>query len=151
MPVPPLHVVLLCTHIAGIDAMNEVVLALELVSAKWKEIGIILGARHGFLEDLYCSDEKSTECIKSIVKNWLRGRFDERFGEPSWKKLVEAIGARTGAANSAHAQEIARQHLLNLPEAKKPCPGGAGIFFPEKKWIHFRRSYSEPWSPVKVS
>lgn len=112
----------------GLDVMGEVVLALGPVSAKWKEIGIILGARHDLLEGLYRNDESVAECINSVVKKWLKKKFDARFGAPSWKKLVEAIGAKTGGGNAAHALEIARQHLPKFPEAKKPCPGGAGRY-----------------------
>lgn len=111
----------------GLDDMGGVVLALGPVSAKWKEIGIILGARHDTLEGLYRLGESIVECINSVVKKWLKKKFDARFRAPSWKKLVEAIGAKTGGANAAHALEIAQQHLSKFPEAKKPCPGGAGI------------------------
>ena len=157
-PPPPVIEVIEVTiiyNLTGVDVKNEVVLALEPVSAKWKEIGIILGAKYNFLDELYLSDEKSIESIKSIVNKWLKGNFDERFGDPSWKKLVEAIGAKTGAANSAHAQEIAQQHPSKLPEAKKPCPGGAGtstgivlvnwsVCLP-LLWAHWART-DQPWS-----
>jgi len=110
--------------VAGLDAMGAVCVALDPVCAKWRDIGIILGAKNGFLEELRSSDKSSTECIQSIVKKWLKKKFDAKFGAPSWKKLVEAIGARTGGCNAIHAQEIAQKHLAS-PEngAKKPCLG----------------------------
>lgn len=111
---------------SGIDVMAQVVLALGDVSAKWKEIGIILGAGYGYLEGLFRDGKSSEECINSIVKKWLKNRFDPRFGAPSWKKLVEAIGAKAGAANSVHALKIAEQHLSTSPEPKKTHQGGAG-------------------------
>lgn len=114
----------LLSWIPGVDVMGQVVLALEPLSARWKEIGIILGARYDFLEGLYRSDERASECVNSIVKRWLKKKFDVRFGTPSWKKLVEAIGAKTGGCNAVHAKTIAEQHLSNSPEPKKPCLGG---------------------------
>ena len=34
----------------------------------------------------------------------------ERFGEPTWRRLVEAVEDEVGGNNSALAQKIARQH-----------------------------------------
>ena len=34
----------------------------------------------------------------------------ERFGEPTWQRLVEAVGHPAGGANMALARDIARRH-----------------------------------------
>ena len=34
----------------------------------------------------------------------------KRFGEPTWQRLVEAVGDPAGGGNTALAREIARRH-----------------------------------------
>ena len=37
----------------------------------------------------------------------------ERFGEPTWRRLVEAVEDSVGGNDSALAQKIARQHPVS--------------------------------------
>ena len=117
-----------------VAALQEVQKALQPVLSKWNEIGIILGARHDFLQTLVKSGDDASECIKSVAKKWLKKKYDvKRFGVPSWMKLVEAIGARTGGNNSAHALEVAQRHMSSSEgcvgggDAKRPCLQQPGI------------------------
>ena len=34
----------------------------------------------------------------------------QKFGEPTWQQLVEAVGHPAGGANMAHAEKIAKRH-----------------------------------------
>ena len=34
----------------------------------------------------------------------------QKFGEPTWQRLVEAVGHPAGRANMAHAEKIAKRH-----------------------------------------
>lgn len=96
---------------AGIDIMDEVVKALVPVTSKWYEIGIILGLSCDELDVLKRSNKPAEECVRIVTKKWLKQKLSsKKFGVPSWKKLVGAIGSRTGGANGVHAREIAIEH-----------------------------------------
>ena len=97
--------------------------ALIPVSAKWKDIGIILGLSHNYLNSL--EEEDFDERIRGVASKWLKGQQSKQFGAPSWKKLVGAIGARTGGNDAVHAKVIADQH--RDPAAKRPRLENSGM------------------------
>lgn len=103
--------------------------ALDPVSAKWMEIGIILGLPFNTLEAIKRSPGYDVaECVKSVVKKWLKKKYAYvNVGVPSWKKLVEAIGARMGGNDSKYAMDVAKKHkkLEHSGEhgVKRPHPG----------------------------
>ena len=84
------------------------------VSAQWKDIGIALGLRFSILDSI--SAENSGDpaaCLESMVAEWLERRYNVmRFGEPTWQRLVEAVGDPTGGDNMALAREIASRHTI---------------------------------------
>ena len=46
-----------------------------------------------------------------MVTKWLKRNYNvKRFGEPTWQKLVEAVGHPAGGANMATARDIAKRH-----------------------------------------
>ena len=50
------------------------------------------------------------EQVREMARVWLEGKCDtDLFGKPSWKKLVEAVGARAGGHNLSLARDIARK------------------------------------------
>ena len=101
--------------------MNEVRSALSSVRAMWREIGIMLGLPYDFLKMLLLSDESAASCIDEVVKSWLKRDYNtDTFGKPSWKKLVEVVGARVGGDNVSAASVISSEHpsVLLEEEAK---------------------------------
>ena len=92
--------------------------ALIPVAANWRNIGIALRLRPDILqntESRYSGDPCA--CLSSMVMEWLMRNYNvERFGEPTWQKLVEAVGHPAGGANMALAKEIARRHMaIGMP------------------------------------
>ena len=46
-----------------------------------------------------------------MVTDWLEKNYNvKKFGPPTWKSLVEAVGHRAGGANMALAEKIAKSH-----------------------------------------
>ena len=78
------------------------------VSANWRDIGIALGLHPSTLDGIAGSPDA---CLKSMVTEWLKGRYDvKRFGPPTWRKLVEAMRDPGGRTNKELARNIARRH-----------------------------------------
>ena len=80
------------------------------VAHKWIEIGLLLGIPYSQLKMLEYSDGLD-EMVQGVVRAWLEEKYNTQvFGRPSWRKLVEVVGARAGGSHAALAQEIAREH-----------------------------------------
>ena len=46
-----------------------------------------------------------------MLNKWLKRNYNvKKFGEPTWQKLVEAVGHPAGGAHMGLAREIARKH-----------------------------------------
>ena len=85
---------------------------LNEIAANWRSIGIALQLNPEFLQTIetrYSSDPHA--CLTWILMEWLMRKYNvEKFGEPTWQQLVEAVGHPAGGANMALAREIARKH-----------------------------------------
>ena len=85
---------------------------LTSVAANWKGIGSALRLKPNVLEKIdrqHSGDP--TNCLSSMVTEWLKRNYKvDKFGEPTWQVLVEAVGHPAGGANTALAREIARRH-----------------------------------------
>ena len=85
---------------------------LSPVATKWKTIGAALRLKSDVLEniDARCSGDPCA-CLSEIVTEWLKRNYNvEKFGEPTWKRLVEVVIHPAGGANSVLARDIARRH-----------------------------------------
>ena len=93
------------------DDRFDVQSELNPVTAKWKNIGSALRLKANVLESIQAESGEPPACLASVVTEWLRRNYNvERFGEPTWQKLVEAVGNPAGGGNMAVARDIARKH-----------------------------------------
>ena len=90
------------------DLQSELIPA----AASWKSIGVALRLKPDFLQSIdtwYSGDPRV--CLSWMVMEWLKRNYNvEKFGEPSWRMLVDAVGNPAGGANMALAMDIARRH-----------------------------------------
>lgn len=83
------------------------------VAANWKNIGSALGLNLDVIDniDTSYSGGDPHDCLSLMVNEWLMRNYNVgKFGEPSWKRLVEVVGHPTGGANMALARKIGRRH-----------------------------------------
>ena len=94
------------------DDLFDVKSELIPVSANWKNIGIALRLSPDTLDRIQAGNSGDPiACLTSMVTEWLKRNYNVKgFGEPTWQKLVEAVGHPAGRANKALAREIARRH-----------------------------------------
>ena len=96
----------------GLDELFDVQKELNAVSAKWRNIGIALRLKPNILDGIntQCNGDPSA-CLSSTVTEWLNRNYNvKKFGEPTWRWLVEAVGDPVGGANMALAKDVARNH-----------------------------------------
>ena len=95
----------------GEDDLFDTIQSLASVAANWRDIGIFLRIRLSQLETIQVQGYTPMGCMREMLITWLRRNYNvERFGEPTWAKLVEAVRHSAGGGNSSLAMEIARKH-----------------------------------------
>ena len=93
------------------ECAREVVAALgkEGVESQWEPIGIFLGLNFKRLNAM--------EGVSEMVVMWLSRSYDTKhFGNPSWQKLVSAVGSKAGAGDIAAAEAIGSMHSKRFVE-----------------------------------
>ena len=99
--------------IIDIGDLLEVVSELdEQVTARWNHIGRALGIGHNQLKKIEKENKDDLDdCLSETLSLWLNKSYKtERFGEPTWELLAEAVGHPAGGNNSALADEIRQRH-----------------------------------------
>ena len=100
------------------------------VAANWRSIGIALRLKSDFLQSIdtrYSGDPRA--CLSWMVMEWLMRNYNvEKFGQPTWQRLVEALGDPAGGDNMALARDIARRH--------KTGGMSRGTFIPTSTFTH---------------
>ena len=83
------------------------------VSASWRSIGIALRLPTDILNRIDAENHgKPIDCLTSMATEWLKKNYYkvEKFGEPTWQWLEEAVGEPAGGADMALARKIASRH-----------------------------------------
>ena len=89
--------------------------ALLPIAAKWKNIAMALRLKIDDIERIDACRQGSLrlqECLADVLTLWLRKKYNvERFGEPSWKKVIKVVATSAGGDNPTLAEKIAEQHM----------------------------------------
>ena len=82
------------------------------MSAWWKKIGRALRLETNVLERIQAANpEDPEECLSQAIVQWLRRNYDvEKFGQPTWKCLVEVVAHPAGGSNRDLAIKIAQTY-----------------------------------------
>ena len=103
---------LLCVHADLDDDVFLVRKALFPVAAQWRAIGEGLGVKGGRLDEIHINHPNdSASCMGEVVREWLKRNCNAgKFGDPTWRKLVEVVGSPVGGNNLELAMKIAKEH-----------------------------------------
>ena len=87
------------------------------MAPKWKGFGEALRLSPISLKKIeirYKFDAE--ECLRTTLSEYLMKNYNYgKHGNPSWRKIVEAISQRTGGNNNALALRIAEHHSMAIP------------------------------------
>ena len=93
-----------------IDDLFDVKEELISATARWKHIGLALRLDPSQLKKIEKENGDLEDCVTEILTPWLNKNYNtERFGEPSWTLLAEAVASPAGGNNTALAPEIAKK------------------------------------------
>ncbi len=98
--------------ITGEDDLFDVIEELTPISSKWKSIGTGLRLKRGKLNEIGAAHPGNpSECLSDVVFSWLNKEYDwKRFGEPTWRRIVEVVEHSAAGGSPATALSIAKRH-----------------------------------------
>ena len=97
------------------------------VSARWRRIGSALRLKANVLDRIETANLGNPDkCLSQAIVEWLRLNYNvQRFGQPSWKWVVEVVAHPAGGNNTDLAIKIARKYQGGGGRNKV---GGGGLF-----------------------
>ena len=120
---------LLLSPFTGEDDFRDICIELVTIRASYYQLGVFLGLPPSELDTIRKEHSQIDLAFNEVILRWLRQRYKvERFGHPTWKRLVEAVDNPIGANNPALALEIAAKHPgMYYIHVHDICVGGAGL------------------------
>ena len=105
--------------LAAEDDIHEVCDAVQNLScARWSDLCFALKlppAEEETIAETYCNDLK--RCLRHVLVKWLRKNYNfQKYGHPSWRYLVKAVGDPSGGNDCALAETIGKNHTSKLKE-----------------------------------
>ena len=103
---------LLCSLFLDIDDLFTISSELLPVAHKWKKIGLALRLSPDLLERIRQKNHTDVEdYLSDVLTEWLKKAYNAaRFGNPSWKLLVEAVAHPAGGNDCALGEKIAKKY-----------------------------------------
>ena len=98
--------------LSGEDDLNDVYKEIVAIKTLYYQVGICLGLPAGELETIWSNYHQLTDrAFVQVLLWWLRQHYNvERFGPPTWRRLVEAVDSPAGGNQPALAKAIANKH-----------------------------------------
>ena len=78
----------------------------------WRDFGSALGISPSAIKGVAVAHPGDPgQCLFDILHKWVQKDYNyQKFGPPSWRTLVKAVGSSVGGQNPAQAEKIARTH-----------------------------------------
>lgn len=97
-------------------------MALINVSARWYNIGIHFGLPSNTLDKFRSQNRGDTDkCITDVIVEWLKN-YKEKYGPPTWRRVIIAVASRVGGDNPAEATRIAKAFKSMQVLVSSSCP-----------------------------
>uniref|UniRef100_A0A1X7U581 Uncharacterized protein n=1 Tax=Amphimedon queenslandica TaxID=400682 RepID=A0A1X7U581_AMPQE len=80
------------------------------LSGHWDSIGILLGLSPNKLDEIEAEGKPPKTCLRKVFECWLRKDCDQSSGAPTLRMLCNCIRSKSGGANPALADEIAKEY-----------------------------------------
>lgn len=92
--------------------MCDIQTALVPIISKWKAIGAAMRLKSGRLREIELNHPNdAAQCLLDVLIDWLNRNYNYvKFGEPTWRWLVQIVDSPAAGANRALARTIAQNH-----------------------------------------
>ena len=96
--------------------VNDLYLVWEkagVLSGHWDSIAVMLGLSSDKIDEIEAASKPPKTCLRKVFDCWLRKDYDYKsLGVPTLRMLCNCIKSKSGGANPALADEIAREYLV---------------------------------------
>ena len=100
------------SHYSGEEDTYDVYSEVVDLAGRWSNMCLALRlppTDRNKIETAYSSNPD--KCLEEVIVKWLQKCYNyQKFGSPTWKMLVKAVGDQAGGNNSALAETIAKKH-----------------------------------------
>ena len=100
-----------CILLAADENIFEVYKEVHTLAPRWSDICWALNLPH---EETIRNETQGVDgkrCLRMVLKKWLQKSYNfEKYGRPTWRMLVEAVGNSSGGDDGALAEAMARKH-----------------------------------------
>ena len=78
------------------------------LTAYWQAFGLTLGISGSAINEIDLANRGDpSRCLDGVIEKWLNQDYNyEKFGLPTWKKLVAAVQSNSGGKDPALAKKI---------------------------------------------
>ena len=98
--------------LTAITDLFDAISKLTPVAGKWKNIGLALGLDYHQLCRIETSQSDTNDCLTEMLSLWLHRTYDtNKYGEPTWQKLSDAVHHPAGGNNPSVADNVFVQDL----------------------------------------
>ena len=96
-------------YLPGEEDCFAILQELEQVAHRWHQIGLALGLLESTLEVIKSKEQNDIyDLLRGVIVEWLKMNYNTtKFGQPTWRRIVEAVGATFGGRNLALAYNLA--------------------------------------------
>ena len=95
------------------DDLHDVYEEVYTLAGKWADISFALKLPMS-LEDTIQKETRGDDCahcLRIVLRKWLQKSYNyNKYGPPTWRMLVEAVGDPFGGNDCALAETIANKH-----------------------------------------
>ena len=99
-----------CVLLTGEEDCFAVLQELEAVAHRWYDIGLALGFTDTALALVRAKAQNSSdiyELLRIMIVEWSKRTYNtNRFGAPTWRRIVDAVRAKPGGRNPSLAENL---------------------------------------------
>ena len=93
------------------EDLYDVCQEMHTLAAKWSHIGFAVHIPSSQEEAIRATRDDSASCLRMVLKKWLQKSYSyDKYGPPTWRMLVKAVGDPLGGDDCALAETIANKH-----------------------------------------
>lgn len=96
------------------DDLHDVYEEVYTLASRWSDISFALKLPMSQEEIIRkgTRGDDCNHCLRMVLSNWLQKSYKYgRYGPPTWRMLIKAVGDPTGGNDCALAETIAKKHL----------------------------------------
>ena len=99
-------------HYSGEEDTYDVYREVVGLAGRWSKMGLALRLLLSDRSKIAAANPGNPdECLEAVIVKWLQKCYNyQKFGFPTWRMLVKAVGDQAGGNNTALAETIARNH-----------------------------------------